>query len=90
MAESEIDTTGLDPKYRDTLNPKRNCPGFQLWEVLGSDGVRYLMAGDHKGGVETRLFFATNNAIQPVSITLLGPNPDVEAWHEARGEKWSR
>ena len=72
----------LDRRYLDKLNPERNCPGFKLWDVLASDGVRYLMAGDHEGGAETRLFFAARLTV--VTATLIGANPDAAEWDRLR------
>ena len=75
----------LDATYRDKLNLKGNCPGFRLWDVLASDGVRYVMASDSAEGVGTRLHFRSRGRIAPVSVTLIGDNPDAAEWDKARG-----
>lgn len=75
----------LNATYRDKLDLKGNCPGFRLWDVLASDGVRYLMASDSSDGVGTRLYFRSGDRIEPVSVTLIGDNPDAEEWIKARG-----
>ena len=75
---------GWSTEFLDSMDPKGNCPGFRLWRVVGTDGNRYLMAGDHEGGVKTRLFFRTIGAVDVASIELVGDNPDVAAWDAAR------
>lgn len=75
----------INTSMLDTVSSAANCPGFNLWDVLASDGKRYLMAGDHKSGVETRLFFRTQpSELTAVNITLIGPNPDVQLWDAYR------
>jgi hypothetical protein len=80
MENSDLDTT-----YLDKLNPAGYCPGFNLWNVLATDGKRYLMASDHEGGLGTRLYFRTNGRLDVESAELIGPNPDAAAWNKARG-----
>jgi hypothetical protein len=79
------ETQNLDPQFRDKLVLEGYCPGFYLWNVLATDGNRYLMAGDHKGGVSTRLYFRTNGKLDVAEIEQIGPNPDAEEWSKARG-----
>lgn len=75
----------LDATHRDALVLDGYCPGFKLWNVLATDGKRYLMASDHEGGCGTRLYFRTNGRLDVVSAELIGPNPDAEEWNRARG-----
>ena len=74
----------LNEQYRDKLNLKGNCPGFNLWEVTATDGNKYLMASDHASGASTRLYFATNGKVDVKESKLIGPNPDAETWKAAR------
>lgn len=77
----------LDRRYLDKASeftPSDYCPGFDLWDVLASDGAHYLMAGDYIGGVGTRLHFQTDGALSIVSAINLGPNPAVKAWDTSR------
>ena len=73
-----------DTRYLDTVTREGYCPGFRLWDVVADDGVTYRMAGDNAGGVDVRLFFRTNGAVKPVSITLIGDNPGVQEWEALR------
>lgn len=73
----------LDPKYNDksaNFAPGDNCPGFDLWDVLASDGKRYLMAGDYAGAVDTRLYFRAE--LDVITATKIGPNPAVALWEK--------
>lgn len=74
----------LDPTFRDKLILAGYCPGFNLWNVLATDGKRYLMASDHASGCGTRLYFRTIGKLDMVSAELIGPNPDAEAWEKNR------
>lgn len=74
----------LNDQYLDKLNLKGNCPGFDLWEVTATDGNKYVMASDHKGGLSTRLYFATNGKLDVRDAVRIGVNPDAETWKAAR------
>lgn len=74
----------LSTRYLDKVDATRNCPGFRLWNVEASDGVKYLMASDTASACDTRLFFATNGAVTAKTTTLIGSNPDVKVWDDLR------
>lgn len=80
-------TSSSNTRYLDKMDPTKNCPGFNLWEVLATDGETYLMASDNTGGLETRLFFRTDGNVHLKSATLLGPNPDVALWDSIRSAR---
>lgn len=74
-------TTTLITTHNDKssdFGPSDYCPGFNLWDVLASDGRHYLMAGDHISGVSTRLYFRAE--LEVVEAVDLGPNPAVALW----------
>jgi hypothetical protein len=75
----------LNRSYLDKLDTSDGgfCPGFYLWDVLASDGKRYLIAADYPGAVEVRLYFRAR--LDVVSATKLGPNPDAAAWQAVKG-----
>lgn len=81
--------TNRNHKYLDKLNLNGYCPGFKLWEVrLPDDKEVYLMASDHESGLSTRIYFATEGAVQNIeSAVLLGENPDRTTWDRAREKK---
>ena len=76
----------LDRRFLDVIHTGMcGCPGFRLFEVAGSDGVRYLVAADHAGGAETRVYLRSNGGVKAESIELLGDNDAAVAeWDNTR------
>ena len=68
-----------------TFNPAAlrgfNCPGFNHYKVLGTDGKMYLVASDDESGVSVRMFMRTDGALDASEVTLVGPNPIAEQWN---------
>lgn len=82
----------LSTAHLDKYTPEGFCPGTYVWLVHVND-ERFLMAGDERGGVETRLFFNVfvdgrrvdvDRSTHDVMITKLHENPDMHAWKIAR------
>lgn len=74
----------LDTRFRDKLDPEAYCPGFDLWNVLGTDGKHYIVSADTADSAQVRVYLRSNGAIDVASIAWIGENPDVAAWDEAR------
>lgn len=79
-----------DHRFLDKLVLDGYCPGFYLWEVrLFNDDNVYLMAADYEGALSTRVFFATNGAVQQIeSAVKLGDNPDKTSWDMAQEKRY--
>lgn len=76
------------PYYPDSngvmVKGRTYCPGFKLWLVERENGFSFVMEGDDKGAVLTRIFFRTNGSIdereEQLTITEIGPNPRTKEW----------
>lgn len=89
-----VKVTGTPETVRPELNRRFldavhtglcGCPGFRLYEVLGTDGVRYLVAADHQDGAGTRVYLRSAGEVRGVEFALIGDNDAaVAAWERTR------